>query len=69
MKRDLIHISHKETSIMYREHQDLCNEITVLRPDLQLNSSPQGITDLVINSKGSSHPSKDEKPLGSVFIP
>jgi hypothetical protein len=42
---------------------------TRLRRNLQLNGSPQGSIDSVINSKGSSHPDKEEKPLGSVYIP
>jgi hypothetical protein len=35
----------------------------------QLSGCPQGFTDLFINSKGSSHPNKEEKLLGSVYIP
>jgi hypothetical protein len=31
-------------------------------------SYPQGFIDSVINSKGGSHPNKEEKPLGSVYI-
>jgi hypothetical protein len=37
--------------------------------DLQLDGYPQGFTDSAINSKGSSRPNKDQKPLGSVYIP
>jgi hypothetical protein len=40
-----------------------------LRRDLQLNGYPQGFTDVAINSKGSSHPNKEKRPLGSVYIP
>jgi hypothetical protein len=29
----------------------------------------KGFIDSVINSKGSSHPNKEEKPLGSVYVP
>jgi hypothetical protein len=36
---------------------------------LQLNGYPQGFIDSVSNSKGSSRPNKEEKPLGSVYIP
>jgi hypothetical protein len=39
-----------------------------LRNDLQLNGYPQGFTDSVINSKGSSHLNKEQKPLDSVYI-
>jgi hypothetical protein len=45
------------------------NEITNLRCDLQLSGYPQGFIDSVINCKGSSRPNKEEKPLGSVYIP
>jgi hypothetical protein len=48
---------------------DLVNEISSLRPDLQFNGYPQGFTNSAINSKGSCRPKKDEKPLGSVYIP
>jgi hypothetical protein len=48
---------------------DLVNEISSLRPDLQLNGYSQGFIDSVINSKGSNLLSKQEKPLGSVYIP
>jgi hypothetical protein len=34
-----------------------------------INLSGQCFIDSVINSKGSSHPSTEEKPLGSVYIP
>jgi hypothetical protein len=38
--------------------------------DMTFNLSyPQGFTDSVINSKGSSPPSKEEKLLGSMHIP
>jgi hypothetical protein len=52
-----------------QEWQDLFNEISSLRYDLQLNSYPQDFIDSAINSKGSSHPNKEEEPLGSVYIP
>jgi hypothetical protein len=51
------------------EWQDLFNEISNLRRDLQLNGYPQGFIDLVINSMGSSHLNSEEKSLGSVYIP
>jgi hypothetical protein len=35
----------------------------------KLNVYPQGFIDSVINSKGSSHLNKEQKPLGSVYIP
>jgi hypothetical protein len=43
--------------------------ISSLRRDLQLNGYPQGFVDSVINSKGSSSPSKQEKLVGSAYIP
>jgi hypothetical protein len=47
------------------------NEITrsSLRCDLQLSGYSQGFTGSVINSKGRSRPNKEERPLGSVYIP
>jgi hypothetical protein len=47
----------------------MVNEIENLRCDLQLNSYSQGFIDSVINSKGTIQPNKEEKPLGSVYIP
>jgi hypothetical protein len=41
------------------------SEISSLRSDLQLNC----FIDSVIKSKGSSHLKKEQKPLGSVYIP
>jgi hypothetical protein len=43
-------------------------KIGSLRHDLQLNGYPQGFIDPVINSKGSSS-NKEEKSLGSMYIP
>jgi hypothetical protein len=48
--------------------QGLCNEISTLRHDLQLNGYPGGFTDSAINSKGRSCPS-EVKSLGTVYIP
>jgi hypothetical protein len=64
----LIQGLHNRASTICQE-RDLLNEISRLRCDLQLNGHPQGFTDPVINSKGNSHPNKEEKPLGSVYIP
>jgi hypothetical protein len=69
MKRGLIQSLHIRASTMYQERQDLFNKISSLRRDLQLNGYPQGFIVSVINSKGSSHRNKAEKPLGSVYIP
>jgi hypothetical protein len=49
--------------------QDRFNEISNLRLDLQLSGYLQGFIDSVTNSEGSSCPNKEEKPLGSVYIP
>jgi hypothetical protein len=51
---------------MICQEQDLFNKISSLRHDLQLNSYPQGVIYVVINSNGSSHLNKEERPLGSV---
>jgi hypothetical protein len=48
---------------------DFINEMSSLRRDLQLNGYPQGLIDSVINSKDSSRQNKEQKPLGSVYIP
>jgi hypothetical protein len=37
--------------------------------DLQLNEYPQGFIDSVINARDGSHPKKEDKPLGFVYIP
>jgi hypothetical protein len=47
----------------------MLNEISSLRCDLQLNGYPQGFVDSVINSKSNSRPNKEEKPLGSAYMP
>jgi hypothetical protein len=41
----------------------------MMRFELQLNSCPQGFSESVMNFKGSSHLNKEEKLLGSVYIP
>jgi hypothetical protein len=59
----------KTASNICQERQDLVKEISILGSDLQLNVYPQGLTDSVINSKGSSRLNKEQKPLGSVYVP
>jgi hypothetical protein len=66
----LLHVkNHNRASTLCQERQDLFNEISSLRCDLQLTGYPQGFIGLGINSKGSSHRNKEQKPLGSVYIP
>jgi hypothetical protein len=69
VKRGLIQCPHSRASTICQEQQDLFNEISSLRHDLQINEYPQGFIDSVINSNGRSFPNKEEKPLGSVYIP
>jgi hypothetical protein len=70
VKGGLILSPHKRVYSVYKKQQDLFNESSRLRSDLQLNSYPGGFTDSFINSKGSkSHPSKGAKSLGPVHIP
>jgi hypothetical protein len=69
LKRGLIYSLHNSDYKICQECQELFNEIGRLRLDFQLTSYPQGFIDLVINSKGSSHPNQEEEPLGSVYIP
>jgi hypothetical protein len=40
VKRGLIHSFHKRASTICLEHHGLCNEISSLRHDLQLNGYP-----------------------------
>jgi hypothetical protein len=54
MEKGLIQSLHTRASTICQEHQDLSNEISSLRCDF-IHS--------VINSKGSSHPSREEKSL------
>jgi hypothetical protein len=45
-------------------------EVNNLRRDLQLSGYSQGFIDSIIRSKGSSRQKKkEEKPLGTVYIP
>jgi hypothetical protein len=60
---------HKRVSTLCQQYQDLGNGINSLRHDLQQNGYPQGFTDSVVNSKGSSHLSKEGKAVGSVYMP
>jgi hypothetical protein len=68
VKRYLIQNLHNRDSTICQERQELFNEISNLKRDLQLNGYPQGFIDSVINSKGSSRPNTEKKPLGSVHI-
>jgi hypothetical protein len=47
----------------------LFKETSSLRSDLQLIRYPQGFIDSAINSKDNSRLNKEQKPLGSVYIP
>jgi hypothetical protein len=69
VKRGLIQSLYNRASTTSKEGHNLFNEISNLRCDLQLNCYPQNFIDSVINSKGSSRLNKEEKPLGSVYIP
>jgi hypothetical protein len=51
-KRGLIQSFHKRASTICQECQDLCNEISSFRHDLQLKCYPQGSIESVINKKG-----------------
>jgi hypothetical protein len=69
VKRGSVQSLHNRASTICQERQDLFNEISSLRHGLQLNDYPQGFIDSVINAKGISHPNKEEKPLGPMYIP
>jgi hypothetical protein len=60
LKRDSFQSLRKRAPIMRQERQDLCNEITSPRSNLQLNGCPRGFFNTAINSKGSSSLSKEE---------
>jgi hypothetical protein len=68
VRRGLIHGLHKIVSTMCQERQDLCNAISSLRYDLQLNGYPRGFIDSVLNLMGTSNSSKEVKPLDTVYI-
>jgi hypothetical protein len=67
MKRGLIPSLHNRASTVSQERQNRFNVIASLSHGLQLSGYPQGSIDSVINSKGTSRPNKEEKPLGSVY--
>jgi hypothetical protein len=69
VKTGLIQSLHNRAATICQERQDVVKEIRSLRSDLQLNGYPQGYIDSVINSKGSSRLNKEQKSLGSVYIP
>jgi hypothetical protein len=68
VERGLIQSLHNRASPICQERQDLFNEISSPRCEVQLNDYPQGFIDSVINSKGSSRLNKEQKPLGSMYI-
>jgi hypothetical protein len=57
------------TVFMICQEQDLLVEANNLRRDLQLSGYPQGFINSVVRSMGSNRQKKEEKPLGSVYIP
>jgi hypothetical protein len=69
VKSGLIQSLHNRASTISQERQDLFNEISSLKRDLQLNGYTQGFTGSVINSKASCHLNKEQEPLGSVYVP
>jgi hypothetical protein len=69
VKRGLIQSLYNRASTICQEPQDLVKELSNLTRDLHLNGHPQGFIYSVINSKDSSHLNKEQKPLGSVYIP
>jgi hypothetical protein len=68
VKRTLIHNLDKRTSTMCQERQDLFNEFSSLRRDLQFNGYPQGfIYNTWLLAARSSE--QRRKPLSSLHIP
>jgi hypothetical protein len=67
--RSLIQSLHNRAPTICQEGLVWFKEINSLRSYLQLSGYPQGFLDSVINSKGSSRLNKEQKPLGSVYIP
>lgn len=66
VRRGLIHALHNWASIKFQD-QNLFNEISKPRCNLQLNGYSQDFTDSVINFRSISHMNKEEKPLGCVY--
>jgi hypothetical protein len=56
-------------SLRKSQPQSLENPCQIHTCDLQFNGYSQGFIDLVINSRCSSHLNKEQKPMGSVYIP
>jgi hypothetical protein len=54
---------------MCQARQDLFNEVSSLRSDLQPSGYPQGFTGSAIICNGSGRLNKEQKRLGSVYIP
>jgi hypothetical protein len=52
---------HNRASTICHQRQDLLNEISSLRHDLQVNGYPPGFIKPVINSKSSGHLNKEQK--------
>jgi hypothetical protein len=69
VNRGLVQSLHNRASARCQDRQDLVKEISRLRSDIQLNSYLQSFIDSDINSKGSSRLNKEQKSLGSVYIP
>jgi hypothetical protein len=69
VKRGLILNLHCRTTTICQNDEDLVKEISRPRSDLQLNGYPRSFIDSAINSKCSNRLNKEQKPLGSVYIP
>jgi hypothetical protein len=66
-KEELFSLYDRASTIC--QEQDPLVEVNNLRRDLQLSGYPQGFINSVARSKGSSRQKKEDKPLGSVYIP
>jgi hypothetical protein len=64
VRRGLIQSLCNRASTVCQKRQDLCNEVSNLRHDLQLNDHSQSFLDSVINSEGNRRLNREEKPLG-----
>jgi hypothetical protein len=59
-------VAHRNVTPIFK---DLFNEVRKLRSEFELNGYAQDFTASVINYKDSSRPDREQKHLGSVYVP
>jgi hypothetical protein len=68
VKRGIIQGLHNKASTICQEWQVLFNDINKLRSDLKFDHYRHRFITSVLNSKGRSHPEKEKKPPGFVYL-